>query len=141
MLSIISAKNRTFAHIQPITFPFLIPSSACFLYSVPHGPAHVRDDCYPCQRCRSTECVEDARPFFNSHDTALCPCAGQQYHEGHAGCCPGLRIIRKGYTSQRTVKYSLLHNEELFACMDWPRFYWDYLFFPFSISLITSCLR
>ena len=35
MLSIISAKNRTFAHIQPITFPFLIPSSACFLYSVP----------------------------------------------------------------------------------------------------------
>lgn len=82
------------------------------------GPAHVRDDCYPCQRCRSTECVEDARPFFNPHDTALCPCAGQQYHEGHAGCRPGLRIIRKGYASQRTVRYSLLHKEELFACMD-----------------------
>ena len=43
MLSIISAKNRTFAHIQPITFPFLIPSSACFLYSVPHRQAHLCD--------------------------------------------------------------------------------------------------
>lgn len=75
------------------------------------------------QRCRPAECVEDARPFFNLHDTALCPCAGQQYHEGHAGCRPSLRIIRKGYTSQRTVRYGLLHNEELFACMDWPRFY------------------
>lgn len=84
---------------------------------------------------------EDIWPFFNPQETALYPYAGYQYHKGHAGCRPGLRIIIKGHTSQRTVRYSLLHNEELFACMDWPRFYWDYLFFPFSISLITSCLR
>lgn len=36
MLSIISAKNRIFAHIQPITFIFPISSSAYFMYPVPY---------------------------------------------------------------------------------------------------------
>lgn len=135
------AEFSEYAKYQPFKFYLLIFVIACFPVTYAHRQTHVRDDCYPCQRCRPTECVKNARPFFNPHDTALCPCAGQQYHEGHAGCRPGLRIIRKGYTSQRTVRYSLLHNEELFACMDWPRFCRDYLFFPFSISLITSCLR
>lgn len=70
MLSIISAKNRTFAHIQPITFPFLIPSSACFLYSVPRCPAHIRDHDADA-RCGSLYRIEAAWSYLRENDTGV----------------------------------------------------------------------
>ena len=71
MLSIISAKNRTFAHIQPITFSFLISSSACFLYSVPLLQAHLCDPA-TCQRHADNHHTEDA---------------GAQEYRYYAGVC------------------------------------------------------
>ena len=72
MLSIISAKNRTFAHIQPITFPFLIPSSACFLYSVPCRKTHIRSSGYP-ERDEHLQ-VEQTHGSFvrHHHGESLC---------------------------------------------------------------------
>mgnify|MGYP001623712223 CR=1 FL=1 len=94
MLSIISAKNRTFAHIQPITFPFLIPSSACFLYSVPLLPPHLRYDRDAGQRSADRNRIEDARTYEYSDDADLCASHRHEDQQRHGG--PRRQTERQG---------------------------------------------
>ena len=122
MLSIISAKNRTFAHIQPITFSFLIPSSTCFLYSVPLRPAHLRHHHHAVTGGGNRDDLQVARAQKHTHHTDLCdthPCkAGKRYgvivrtarkaicamnrHPCISDCTKSKKILKQGFYRENT---------------------------------------
>ena len=99
MLSIISAKNRTSAHIQPITFFFLIPSSTCFLYSVPRVQAHLRDPATR-RRDRPLYHFKDAYPQQRGNDTDVCRCRERPEAQG----------IRTDYTQTAINTQQYMNN-------------------------------
>lgn len=111
MLSIISAKNRTFAHIQPITFPFLIPSSACFLYSVPLLPAHVRRDCLSGKRASNRNAFQNARTYQSEGHTSLCQNHIQKSHRGHEGIKEQAEGLEVGIRSDEIWRHLMISGD------------------------------